>query len=335
MDFINSFSHEFKTPIVSIRGFARQLERDDITDEERLWLEGIEYMRQFPLTDTEIEINRLLAGRRFSTLFIDEAAQALEAACWIAIQRANRVVLAGDHCQLPPTVKCPEALRGGLDKTLMETIVERKPKCVSLLTVQYRMSDPIMQFANREFYGGLLQSAPEVKYRGILDWDTAIDWTDTPDNSEYREQQADDGQSRQNPAEAALTLQTLKEYFQKIGTDRILYERLDVGVISPYRGQVTLLRRMLKLDAFWKPFRRLVTVNTVDGFQGQERDIIVISMVRSNDIGEVGFLRDLRRMNVAITRARMKVLLVGHRPTLSRHPFYRRLINYIDNQLEP
>ena len=279
--------------------------------------------------------NRLLAGRHFSTLFIDEAAQALEAACWIAIQRANRVVLAGDHCQLPPTVKCPEALKGGLDKTLMETIVAGKPQCVSLLTVQYRMSDPIMQFTNREFYGGLLQSAPEVKYRGILDWDTAIDWIDTPDETEYREQQADDGQSRQNPAEAALTLQKLKEYFQKIGTDRILYEKLDVGIISPYRGQVTLLRRMLKQDAFWKPFRRLITINTVDGFQGQERDIIVISMVRSNDTGEVGFLRDLRRMNVAITRARMKVLLVGHRPTLSRHPFYRRLLNYIDNQLEP
>ena len=279
--------------------------------------------------------NRLLAGRHFSTLFIDEAAQALEAACWIAIQRANRVVLAGDHCQLPPTVKCPEALKGGLDKTLMETIVAGKPQCVSLLTVQYRMSDPIMQFTNREFYGGLLQSAPEVKYRGILDWDTAIDWIDTPDETEYREQQADDGQSRQNPAEAALTLQRLKDYFQKIGTDRILYEKLDVGIISPYRGQVTLLRRMLKQDAFWKPFRRLITINTVDGFQGQERDIIVISMVRSNDTGEVGFLRDLRRMNVAITRARMKVLLVGHRPTLSRHPFYRRLLNYIDNQLEP
>ncbi|MBR1789968.1 MAG: AAA family ATPase [Bacteroidaceae bacterium] len=279
--------------------------------------------------------NRLLAGRHFSTLFIDEAAQALEAACWIAIQRANRVVLAGDHCQLPPTVKCPEALKGGLDKTLMETIVAGKPQCVSLLTVQYRMSDPIMQFTNREFYRGLLQSAPEVKYRGILDWDTAIDWIDTPDETEYREQQADDGQSRQNPAEAALTLQRLKDYFQKIGTDRILYEKLDVGIISPYRGQVTLLRRMLKQDAFWKPFRRLITINTVDGFQGQERDIIVISMVRSNDTGEVGFLRDLRRMNVAITRARMKVLLVGHRPTLSRHPFYRRLLNYIDNQLEP
>ncbi len=277
--------------------------------------------------------NRVLLGRKFGTLFIDEAAQALEAACWIAIQKADRLVLAGDHCQLPPTVKCPAALQGGLDKTLMETIVEQKPKCVSLLTVQYRMSEPIMQFPNREFYHGQLQCAPEVKYRGILDWDTAIDWTDTPDEAKYREQQADDGQSRQNPAEAELTLKTLKNYFEKIGNDRILYEKLDVGIISPYRGQVSLLRRLLKRDTFWKPFRRLITINTIDGFQGQERDIIVISMVRSNDDGEVGFLRDLRRMNVGITRARMKILLIGHRATLQRHPFYRRLLSYIDNQL--
>lgn len=278
--------------------------------------------------------NRLLLGRRFATLFIDEAAQALEAACWIAIQKADRVVLAGDHRQLPPTIKCPAALQGGLDKTLMQTIVEQKPRCVSLLTVQYRMADGIMQFPNHEFYDGQLQSAPEVKYRGILDWDTAIDWIDTPDGTEYAEQMADDGQSRLNPAEAELTLQSLKQYFEKIGRDRILYERIDVGIISPYRGQVSLLRRMLRRDAYWKPFRSLITVNTIDGFQGQERDIIVISMVRSNADGEVGFLRDLRRMNVAITRARMKLLLIGHRPTLSHYPFYRRLLNYIDHQLD-
>ncbi len=278
--------------------------------------------------------HHLLVGHHFGTLFIDEAAQALEASCWIAIQKADRVILAGDHRQLPPTVKCPAALQGGLDHTLMQTIVEQKPRCVSLLTVQYRMSDGIMQFPNQEFYEGRLESAPQVKYRGILDWDTAIDWIDTPDEPEYREQQAGDGLSRQNPAEAELTLRSLREYFDKIGKDRILYEQVDVGIISPYRGQVSLLRRMVRRDAYWKPFRHLITINTVDGFQGQERDVIVISMVRSNDEGQVGFLRDLRRMNVAITRARMKILLVGHRATLAKHPFYRRLLHYIDHQLE-
>jgi len=278
--------------------------------------------------------NPALLGRKFGTLFIDEAAQAMEASCWIAIQKAHRVVFAGDHRQLPPTIKCIEAAQGGLDKTLMQTIVENKPQCVSLLTVQYRMADPIMQFPNQEFYEGKLTSDASVKYRGILDWDTAIEWIGTPSEAEYEEQQAGDGQSRQNPAEAELTLRTLKDYFEKIGKDRILFERLDVGLISPYKGQVYLLRRMLKQDRFWKPFRHLITINTVDGFQGQERDIIVISMVRSNSDGQVGFLRDLRRMNVAITRARMKLILIGHQETLCRHPFYRRLKKYIDNQLE-
>lgn len=275
--------------------------------------------------------NRLLVGHHFGTLFIDEAAQALEAACWIAMQKANRVILAGDHRQLPPTIKCIEALKGGLDQTMMQTIVENKPAQVSLLTVQYRMSDGIMQFPNHEFYEGRLESAPQVKYRGILDWDTAIDWIDTPEGMDYQEQQAGDGLSRQNPAEAELTLQSLKDYFIKIGKDRILYERVDVGIISPYRGQVSLLRRMLRRDSYWKPFRHLITINTIDGFQGQERDVIVISMVRNNDEGDVGFLRDLRRMNVAITRARMKILLIGNRATLSHYPFYRRLLRYVDN----
>lgn len=275
--------------------------------------------------------NRLLTGHRFGTLFIDEAAQALEASCWIAIPKADRVVLAGDHRQLPPTLKCPEALQGGLDKTLMQTIVENKPKAVSLLRIQYRMCDGIMQFPNQMFYDGLLESDPSVKYRGILDWDTPVEWFDTPDEPEYVEQQAGDGLSRQNPAEAEMTLSLLQQYFEKIGKERILYERLDVGLISPYRGQVQLLRQMLRRNSFFKPFRHLITINTVDGFQGQERDIIVISMVRSNDDGQVGFLRDLRRMNVAITRARMKLMLIGHKETLCKHPFYRKLNKYIED----
>lgn len=285
--------------------------------------------------------HHLLAGRRFGTLFIDEAAQALEASCWIAIQKADRVILAGDHRQLPPTVKSPSALSGGLDKTLMQTICENKPRCVSMLTVQYRMADDIMQFPNQEFYDGLLQSDPGVKYRGILDWDTAVEWVEGPGEGppfrfpfEEGETLASDGLSRINPAEAELALQTLHDYIERIGKDRILYERLDIGIISPYKGQVHLLRKMLRKDSYWKPLRHLISINTVDGFQGQERDIILISMVRQNEQGQVGFLADLRRMNVAITRARMKLIIIGHSPTLCRHPFYRRLKQYIDNLWE-
>lgn len=276
--------------------------------------------------------HHLLTGKRFGTLFIDEAAQALEASCWIAIQKADRVILAGDHRQLPPTLKCPEALRGGLDKTLMETIVERKPRVVSLLTVQYRMCDEIMAFPNMVFYDGQLTSDPSVRFRSILDWENAMEWIDTPEDPEYEEQQAGDGQSRQNPAEAQLTIQTLKGYFLKIGKQRILEERIDVGIISPYRGQVHILRQLIRRDAFWKPYRHLISVNTVDGFQGQERDVIVISMVRQNDDGQVGFLRDLRRMNVAITRARMKLILIGHKATLCKHPFYAALDEWMQRR---
>ena len=292
--------------------------------------------------------HHLLTGRRFPTLFIDEAAQALEAACWIAIQKADRVVLAGDHRQLPPTIKSPAAMSGGLDKTLMQTICEKQPRCVSMLNVQYRMADDIMQFPNKEFYDGCLYSDPSVKYRGILDWDTPIEWieaeepdasdiSDSADNFDYSdpitfgESSAPDGISRVNPAEAQLALQTLHDYLERIGRDRILYERLDIGIISPYKGQVHLLRRMMRKDSYWKPFRQLISINTVDGFQGQERDIILISMVRNNAQGQVGFLADLRRMNVAITRARMKLLIIGHSPTLCQHPFYRRLKQYTDS----
>lgn len=273
--------------------------------------------------------SHLLMGMKFGTLFIDEAAQALEAACWIAIRKAHRVVLAGDHRQLPPTIKSPEALRGGLDRTLMQAIVENKPRAVSLLRMQYRMCDAIMQFPNQEFYDGQLESAPDVKYRGILDWDTPVEWIDSP----YEEGgEVSDGLSRANPAEAALTLQTLQQYFDRIGRDRILEERIDVGIISPYKGQIRLLRHLIRKDRYWRPFRSLITINTVDGFQGQERDVIVISMVRSNAEGNIGFLHDLRRMNVAITRARMKLILIGDRSTLCRIPFYKRLLSFCEQE---
>lgn len=272
--------------------------------------------------------NRLLSGQKFGTLFIDEAAQALEAACWIAIRRASRVVFAGDHCQLPPTVKSLAALKGGLGITLMERIVARKPSVVTLLTVQYRMNEQIMRFSSNWFYEGRVESAPEVKYRGILDYDNPITWIDTSDN-DAKEEFVGESFGRINKIEAELTLDALKNYFTKIGRQRIADEHIDVGVISPYRAQVQLLRRMVRKDEFFKPYRKCVTVNTVDGFQGQERDIIVISLVRSNDDGQIGFLSDLRRMNVAITRARMKLIIVGSVQTMTRHAFYKELYDYV------
>ena len=272
--------------------------------------------------------SRVLERKRFSSLFIDEAAQAIEAACWIAISRADRVILAGDHCQLPPTIKCIEAARGGLGRTLLEKVVLHKPETVSLLKIQYRMHEDIMRFPSRWFYHDELEAAPEVKSRGILDFDTPVSWIDTSE-LDLQEKAVAEGTGRLNTGEAELLVRELKNYMERIGIRRILEEHIDFGVISPYRAQVHYLRHLLKKEPFFRPCRRLITVHTVDGFQGQERDVIMISLVRANEKGQIGFLRDLRRMNVAITRARMKLLILGEAVTLTRHPFYRELYEYI------
>ena len=285
--------------------------------------------------------HHLLEGMKFGTLFIDEAAQALEAACWIPMRRASRVILAGDHCQLPPTVKSIAALRAGLGKTLMERIAENKPEVVTLLKIQYRMNDEIMRFSSDWFYGGKVESAPQIKYRSVLDYDHPITWIDTSDKEpadtieegedlNFKEQFVGESFGRINKAEAELTLLTLAEYFTKISKRRVLEERIDVGIISPYRAQVQYLKKLIKKYEFFKPYRRLISVNTVDGFQGQERDVILISLVRSNDEGQIGFLKDLRRMNVAMTRARMKLIILGNKDTMTKHPFYKKLWEYVE-----
>ena len=245
----------------------------------------------------------------------------------------------------------------------MERIVENHPETVTLLKMQYRMNEEIMRFSSDWFYGNQVESAPEVKYRSILDLDIPMTWIDTSEftneelrtksydytatdhsrlegnhnssllshnSSLFKEEFVGESFGRINKAEAELTLLALEQYFKKIGKTRILDERLDVGVISPYRAQVQYLRRLFKKREFYKPYRHLISVNTVDGFQGQERDIILISLVRANDEGQIGFLRDLRRMNVAITRARMKLIILGDASTMTRHPFYKKLYEYID-----
>ena len=276
------------------------------------------------------------------------------------MRRASRVILAGDHCQLPPTVKSIAALRAGLGKTLMERIAENKPEVVTLLKIQYRMNEDIMRFSSDWFYGGQVESAPQIKYRSILDFDHPITWIDTsneenqmtiegedaPEDSastsssssaanqnsdlNFKEQFVGESFGRINKAEAELTLLTLAEYFTKIGKQRVLGDSIDVGIISPYRAQVQYLKKLIKKYEFFKPYRRLISVNTVDGFQGQERDVILISLVRSNDGGQIGFLKDLRRMNVAMTRARMKLIILGNKDTMTKHPFYKKLWEYVE-----
>lgn len=304
--------------------------------------------------------NPLLTGQHFHTLFIDEAAQALEAACWIALQKADRVIFAGDHQQLPPTIKSPEALSGGLGLTLMEQIATTKPETVRLLTVQYRMNETLMRFSSDWFYGGRLQAAPEVRHRSLLDeFETPLVWIDTSDaevlkslrsleslqplfsltslpslesldsldekSAPLHEEFVGATYGRINKAEALLTLAALHVYAERIGRHRLKEERIDFGIISPYRAQVQYLRTLIRRDDFLRSLRSQITVNTVDAFQGQERDVVLVSLVRANEDGQIGFLRDLRRMNVAMTRARYKLIILGSAQTLCRHPFYRKL----------
>lgn len=280
----------------------------------------------------------IMEHRHFSTLFIDEAAQALEPACWTAILKSDRVILSGDHWQLPPTVKCVEAARNGLSQTLMQHVVKNKPECVTLLTTQYRMHRDIMSFPSQWFYHGALKAAPEVADRVIHLMDTPLTWIDTR-NAKGRTDwcavgSASNGERRNsvgsvsNSEEARLVVHTLRDYVDMIGLERIVVDRVDFGIISPYRAQVRMIRKLLKMQRFYRRIRGQISVRSVDGFQGQERDVIVVSMVRDNEKGDIGFLGDLRRMNVAITRARMKLIVVGNSETLCQHKFYAALFEH-------
>ncbi len=293
----------------------------------------------------------IMEHRHFGTLFIDEAAQALEPACWTAILKADRVILGGDHNQLPPTVKCVEAARNGLANTLMQHISRNKPECVTLLDIQYRMHRDIMEFPSRWFYHGRLHAAPEVADRQVHIMDTPLTWIDTGSRNATTEnderetvsfvsdlngngERKNRTGSISNSDEAKLVVHTLRDYVDMIGLERIVNDNVDFGIISPYRAQVRLIRRLLKMQRFYRRIRQQVSVHTVDGFQGQERDVIIISMVRDNDEGQIGFLGDLRRMNVAITRARMKLIVIGNSETLSKHRFYNALFEHFQQHGE-
>ncbi|MBR1517252.1 MAG: AAA family ATPase [Bacteroidales bacterium] len=281
----------------------------------------------------------IMGRRHFPTLFIDEAAQALEPACWAAILRADRVILGGDHWQLPPTVKDPDAARNGLGQTLMQHIVSSKPRCVTMLNMQYRMNQAIMDFPSRWFYHRQLVAAPIAAEQLVSPLDTPLTWIDTS-LLDFTEQQHTHNASRSNASEARIVIQTLHQYVDMIAIERLIDNGTTFGIISPYRNQVRLLRRMIRSQRWLAPLRKFISVHTIDGFQGQERDVIIISMVRDNDRHAIGFLADLRRMNVAITRARMKLIIIANAQTLSHHPFYAQLIEHFQEhgsyiQLQP
>lgn len=281
--------------------------------------------------------NRLLKGRRYSTVFIDEAAQALEPATWIPIAKADRVIFAGDHQQLPPTVKSQRAAREGLAITLFEKCIERTklndtPPTV-LLQTQYRMHEQIMQFSNEQFYQGCLQADDSVRNALLEEADyqeQPIEFIDTAGCS-FEEVFNPEGQSLSNPEEGRLLFRHLSAFWENLVNyhPALLTPALKVGIISPYRAQVEVLREVFTQTSLIN-YASHFTIHTIDGFQGQEREVVYISLVRSNERGEIGFLNDLRRMNVALTRARKKLVVIGDSATLSAHPFYQDFLQYVD-----
>jgi len=272
--------------------------------------------------------HHVLRGRKYKSAFIDEAGQALEPACWIPILRAERIIFAGDHQQLPPTIKSNDAARAGLAVTLFEKGITRHPVKASMLKVQYRMNEAIMRFSSDYFYNGELIAHGSVASRLLRPHQPALEFIDTA-GCGYSESQDPETLSRYNEQEAQLLMRLVEKLVDDIGQEAWMEEGITMGIITPYRAQVDILHKLAESSQQLEPLHKLVTINTVDAFQGQERDIIAISFVRSNDKSEVGFLGDIRRTNVAMTRAKKKLIMTGDSATLGSHPFYVKLLDYV------
>jgi ATP-dependent RNA/DNA helicase IGHMBP2 len=272
-----------------------------------------------------------LRSRKYKTAFIDEAGQALEPACWIPFLKAQRVILAGDHLQLPPTVKSNEAAKLGLTETLFEKGIKKHPAQSSMLQVQYRMHEDIMKFSSNYFYNDELVAHESVRAELLRPNQPPIEFIDTA-GAGYTEEQDPETLSRLNKEEASLLIRLVEKLIEEIGLEEWLSQNITMGIITPYRAQVDYLHHLAESSPLLEPLHKLVTINTVDAFQGQERDVIAISFVRSNAKGEVGFLGDIRRTNVAMTRAKKKLIMIGDSATLGSHPFYTKLLEYVQGK---
>jgi ATP-dependent RNA/DNA helicase IGHMBP2 len=333
-------------------GFEGRQQRRQLLEEARMLFQAAEELERF-ITEEVLESvqvitctlvgasNRNLRHLNFETVFIDEAAQALEPGCWIPIAKGERVVLAGDHHQLPPTVKSEKAAREGLRETLFEKCIKRQPNTARMLTVQYRMHEQIMAFSSEQFYNGQLEAHRSVRHAGLEAYDACfapdlpVEFLDTTGFG-LPEITIPESRSTANPSEADLLLKHLAqllEFYDAAEHQQKKHEQgpLTIGVIAPYRAQINYLKDAIEENEQLNGLlqHRLLSVGTVDSFQGQERDIIAISLTRSNNQGEIGFLSDIRRMNVGMTRARRKLLLVGDSSTLSSHPFFVDLLTYV------
>jgi superfamily I DNA and/or RNA helicase len=331
-------------------GFEGRQHRQQLREEARTLRQAADDLERFMTEDVleSVQVitctlvgasHRHMRHLSFETVFIDEAAQALEPGCWIPIAKGQRIVLAGDHHQLPPTVKSEQAAREGLRETLFEKCIQRQPYTARMLTTQYRMHEQIMGFSSEKFYGGQLVPHASVRHAGLEAYDLRfapdlpVEFIDTA-GCGYQEVAIPESRSTANPKEAHLLLERLAQLlapYDKDEHDEHQHIPLSIGVIAPYRAQINYLKDAIEDSEVLNDLllQRRLSVGTVDSFQGQERDIIAITLTRSNPQGEIGFLSDIRRMNVGMTRARRKLLLVGDSSTLCRHPFFGELLAYV------
>ena len=330
-------AHKYKRSF----GPAEREQRKALFDEARNIMKEVERTEQYILDDvigkarvitaTLVGANHYtIRNLRYATAVIDEAGQALEPACWIPILKATRLVLAGDHCQLPPTVKSQEAAQGGLSTTLLEKAVALHPEAVTLLEEQYRMHQRIMGYSSGVFYENRLKAHPTVAGHTLFEGDAPLTFIDTA-GCGFDERP--EGPGITNPEEAAFLVRHAARLLGELaaqtnGSAAINGARPSIAIISPYRNQVHLLQELVAASLTLREWGDRLAVNTIDSFQGQERDIVYIGMTRSNADSRVGFLADIRRMNVAMTRARKKLVVIGDSATLSRVPFYEGFINY-------
>jgi predicted DNA helicase len=299
----------------------------DVANSEQYILDDLVAKAQV-ITATLVGANQyMIRNLRYHTVVIDEAGQALEPACWIPILKAQKVIMAGDHCQLPPTIKSNEAARHGLGTTLLEKCVALHPEAVTLLEEQYRMHEHIMGYSSQVFYGNRLKAHPSVATHTLFPGDSPLLFIDTA-GCGFEEKL--EGTSSTNPEEAALLFKHLTQLAIELGPLYTPANFPTVAIISPYKQQLSLLNEQLLHTPELEPYRPKIAVNTIDSFQGQERDIVYISMTRSNDQGDIGFLSDVRRMNVAMTRARKKLVIVGDSATLASLPFYADFVTYAE-----
>ncbi len=329
-----NMAHKYKRQF----GKAERDQRKALFDEAHRIMKDVASSEQYIIDDLVAKaqvITATLVGSnqymirdlRFHTVVIDEAGQALEPACWIPILKAQKLVLAGDHCQLSPTIKSAEAARNGLSTTLLEKCVALHPEAVTLLDEQYRMHETIMGYSSRVFYGGQLKAHESVAAHALFPGDTALSFIDTA-GCGFDEKL--EGTSSTNPEEAALLIKHLAQVVAELSPIYTPQHFPSIAIISPYKQQLAVLNEQLLHTPDLLPYRASITVNTIDSFQGQERDIVYISMTRSNDRQEIGFLSDIRRMNVAMTRARKKLVVVGDSATLSSLPFYADFVTYAE-----